>query len=72
MGGAVAEYLDPLDGPAWMQAIEDYAGPDSPRRAAQLARLAAWQAPGWGEHMAQVLDFVEAVGAGEDARRLPL
>lgn len=72
VGGAVAEYLDPLDGPAWMQAIEDYAGPDSPRRAAQLARLAAWQAPGWGEHMAQVLDFVEAVGAGEDARRLPL
>ena len=38
-GGAVPEFLDPLDGPGWHRAILDYAAPESPRRAAQLARL---------------------------------
>src|SRR5205823_367285 len=33
-GGAVPEYLDPLDGPGWRTAILDYAAPDSPLRAA--------------------------------------
>ena len=40
-GGDVPEFLDPLDGPGWRAAILDYAAPQSPRRAAQLARLAA-------------------------------
>jgi len=62
VGGGVAEYLDPLDGPAWTRAVEDYAAPDSPRRAAQVARLAGWQAPGWGEHMDRALGFVDGLG----------
>jgi len=52
-GGGVPEYLDPLDAKAWRTAILDYAG-DSPRRAAQLARLAEWRAPSWDEHFAIV------------------
>ncbi len=66
VGVDVAEYLDPLDGPAWMQAVEDYAAPDSPRRAAQVARLAGWQAPQWEEHMRQALAFVENIAADLD------
>ena len=46
-GGAVPEFLDPLDGPGWRRAILDYAAPESPRRAAQLARLAGWRPPRW-------------------------
>ena len=64
VGGGVPEYLDPLDGPGWLLALEDYTLPDSPRRAAQMARLAAWQAPGWGEHITQALAFVEGLAEG--------
>lgn len=53
-GGAVPEYFDPLDGPRWQQAIIDYAMPDSPRRAAQLRRLACWRPASWQEHFAAV------------------
>ena len=53
-GGAVAEYLDPLDGPGWRAAILDYSAADSPRRTAQLERLAGWQPPLWQDHFASV------------------
>ena len=52
-GGAVPEYLDPADAGAWHEAIVDYLT-DSPRRQAQLARLAAWQPPRWDDHFAIV------------------
>ncbi|WP_338661188.1 glycosyltransferase family 1 protein [Pararoseomonas sp. SCSIO 73927] len=54
VGGAVPDYLDPLDGIAWRAAILDYMRTDSPAREAQLARLAGWQAPRWDEHFARV------------------
>lgn len=60
-GGAVAEFIDPLDGPGWRAAILDYAAPDSPRRAAQLARLARWRAPRWQDHFAAVDPFIAGV-----------
>ncbi|MBY0336351.1 MAG: glycosyltransferase family 4 protein [Acetobacteraceae bacterium] len=50
LGGPVPDYLDPLDGAGWRQAVLDYADPASPRRAAQLARLDSWQAPSWASH----------------------
>ncbi|MGD9615557.1 MAG: glycosyltransferase [Alphaproteobacteria bacterium] len=53
-GGAVPEFLDPLDGPGWRQAILDYAAAESPRRAAQLARLATWRPPRWDDYFAAV------------------
>ncbi len=55
VGGAVPDYLDPLDGPAWRRAVADYARPQSPRREAQLARLGGWRPPSWDAHFA-VLD----------------
>lgn len=49
-GGGVPDYLDPLDGPGWRAAILDHfhAGP---LHAAQVARLAGWQAPTWDAHI---------------------
>jgi glycosyltransferase involved in cell wall biosynthesis len=60
-GGDVPEYLDPLDGPAWIRAIGDYALGDSPRRAAQLQRMGSWKAPGWDEHFRQLLPFLDRI-----------
>ncbi|WP_084085776.1 glycosyltransferase family 4 protein [Cupriavidus sp. USMAA2-4] len=58
-GGAAPEYLDPLDGPAWLRAVRDYAPPHAPRRAAQLARIAAWRAPSWEAHCGTVLAAID-------------
>ena len=57
VGGAVPDYLDPLDGAAWRNAVADYARPDGLARRAQLARLAGWRPPSWSEHFA-ILDRV--------------
>jgi len=62
-GGAVPDYLDPLDGAAWHAAILDYARSDSPRRTAQLRRLADWRPPLWREHFAAVDRLIEQVVA---------
>ena len=59
VGGEVPEYLDPLDGMGWMNAVRDYARPVSPRRDAQLARLADWRAPSWDRHVRQALDLID-------------
>jgi glycosyltransferase involved in cell wall biosynthesis len=40
VGGAAPDFLHPLDGLGWLQAIKDYCAPDSARRAATLARMA--------------------------------
>ena len=54
VGGAVPDFLDPLDGTGWRERILDYAAPGSPARAAQLDRLAGWSAPSWDEHFRRV------------------
>lgn len=41
LGGDAPDFLDPLDGLGWLQAVRDYMGRDSPRRAATLARMKA-------------------------------
>lgn len=63
-GGAVPEYLHPLDGLGWRAAILDYATAQSPRRAAQLDRLKSWRPPAWQDHFAAVDTLI-----GEAARR---
>jgi glycosyltransferase involved in cell wall biosynthesis len=57
--GEVPLYLDPLDGPAWLKAVLDYADPGSKQRQAQLKRLQNWQAPSWDGHFARVEDLLE-------------
>ena len=72
VGGGVPDYLDPLDGPGWRRAILDYAGPDSPRRAAQLDRLRGWQAPDWETHFTLVEEMLERVTGAPAPHRPPL
>lgn len=59
IAGTVAEFLNPLDAPAWDQAVRHDAASVSPRRDAQLRRLAGWEAPGWPAHIDAVLGFIE-------------
>ena len=63
IGGTVPEFLDPLDGPGWGRAILDYAAPDSPRRAAQLARLAAWRPLRWDAYFAAIDRFIAQIAS---------
>jgi glycosyltransferase involved in cell wall biosynthesis len=53
-GHDVPEYLDPLDGRGWRDAILDYSLEVSPRRQAQLRRLVGWKATDWKDHFAAV------------------
>ena len=50
IGQNIPEFLNPLDGPSWIRLIEDYADPDSKRRASQLERLRTFSGPTWEEH----------------------
>jgi glycosyltransferase involved in cell wall biosynthesis len=50
----IPEYIDPLDGLAWLTAVQDYVAETSPRRDQQLARMKGYQAPIWSEHFARV------------------
>ncbi len=51
IGGDAPEFIDPIDGLGWLQAIQDFAAPDSRRRAAALARHGAPPPP----------DFLETI-----------
>lgn len=62
-GGAVPDYLDPIDGAAWRDAILAYAAPESAPRVAQVTRMAEWRAPTWDEHVGAALALVDRVGA---------
>jgi glycosyltransferase involved in cell wall biosynthesis len=63
LGGPVPEYLDPLDGPAWEEAVLDYAATDSPRRAAQMARMPLFRAPDWDTHFTRAEAALRQVAA---------
>ncbi len=60
-GGDIPEYLDPSDCIAWHRGILDFAD-ESPRRQAQLARLAKWSPPRWSEHFAIVERLIADLG----------
>ncbi|WP_020423888.1 glycosyltransferase family 1 protein [Cupriavidus sp. WS] len=60
-GGDAPEYLDPMDGPAWLRAVREYALPASARRGAQLERLAGWRAPCWDDHCRAVLGVIDSL-----------
>ncbi len=60
-GGAVPEFLDPLDGPGWLAAITDLAADDSAIAAAQQARRPHWRTPSWEEHIAILLNLLHRI-----------
>jgi glycosyltransferase involved in cell wall biosynthesis len=61
IGGDIPDFLDPLDGPGWSAAIEDYARSDSERRKAQIARMKGFAEPTWRAHFAVVDRFIEGL-----------
>jgi glycosyltransferase involved in cell wall biosynthesis len=61
LGHGVPDYLDPLDGPGWMETIIDYAKPNSPKRQAQMVRLARFKAPTWDRHFSIFDEVVDDV-----------
>ncbi len=67
-GGCVPEFLDPLDAPAWAEAVIAYAADHSPRRAAQLARLPGWRAVSPADHVDDVLRFAEGSSASRSRK----
>jgi glycosyltransferase involved in cell wall biosynthesis len=61
IGQEVPDFIDPLDGPAWLRAIIAYAEVDSPARDAQMKRLSAYRAPTWDDHFAKVRAWVDTL-----------
>lgn len=55
----IPEYIDPLDGLAWLRAVQDYALQDSPRRLQQLTRMHGYRAPCWSDHFEKVNAFLD-------------
>jgi glycosyltransferase involved in cell wall biosynthesis len=64
LGAGVPDYLHPLDGPGWRDAILAMSAENSPMRAAQLERMQNWRAPDWSSHFAAVERFLEEVVSG--------
>lgn len=63
VAGTCAEFLDPLDGPGWRQALLDYAPARSPRRAAALRAARGYRPPDWAGHFGIVLDRLRRLRA---------
>jgi glycosyltransferase involved in cell wall biosynthesis len=57
IAGAIPEYLDPLDGLGWQNAVVDYAQPDGARRSLQIERMREYSAPTWSEHF-EIVDYL--------------
>lgn len=62
MAADVPDYLDPLNGPAWLEMVNAYMQPGSPVRAAQLTRMQAFRAPDWAQHFSLVDGFIQRLG----------
>jgi glycosyltransferase involved in cell wall biosynthesis len=59
IAGTIPDYLDPLDGPAWLRLLRSYAAPDSAERGSQLQRLQYFRVPTWQHHFQLVDAFLE-------------
>ena len=66
IAGHVPDYLDPLDGPAWLRAVEQYTPPFSPSRTTQLNRIMGYMAPTWAQHFAIVDELIRGRMAPEE------
>lgn len=54
VGGDIPDFIDPLDGPRWMEAILDYSSEQSAARRAQIERMATYHPPTWERHFAML------------------
>lgn len=64
VAGDVPEYVDPLDGPGWMESVLEYARPDSKRRRRQCERFSDFSIPTWAEHFEVVDALFQAIDHG--------
>lgn len=55
------EYLDPLDAPGWLRAIEAYASAGHRRRERRVEALRGFSAPCWSAHFARVDELMQRV-----------
>ncbi|MDN7586456.1 glycosyltransferase family 4 protein [Burkholderia seminalis] len=58
IAGDIPDYLDPLDGPAWLKQIQSYAIQPSHERDMQLARIPAFRESTWAQHFETVDAFL--------------
>ena len=61
VGGDAPEYLDPLDGLGWRDAILDYLPDESLRRVAQVERIESWSMPSWEESVRGMLAVIDGL-----------
>lgn len=59
VGADAADYLDPLDGHAWLQALRDYAAPASARRQARIEAARTYRALSWQEHIETIEELLK-------------
>ncbi len=64
VAGDIPDFLSPLDGLGWRDALLDYLHPASGRRAAQLARLRHFEVAGWQAHFSRVRSFMAGLALG--------
>ncbi|WP_175882162.1 glycosyltransferase family 1 protein [Burkholderia sp. BCC0044] len=57
----IPDYLDPLDGPAWIARILAYTRVDGVERSEQLARITGFHEPTWASHFERVDQFVDSL-----------
>lgn len=62
IAGDIPDYLDPLNGLAWLETIKAYSLQQSPTRISQLERITSFIAPDWEQHFSLVDEFLQRVG----------
>ena len=71
VGGTVPTFLGPDAPEAWLRTIQDFLA-DCPERQRQLAALAKWSAPDWGDHFALVENWLQTLPARRGRASAPL
>lgn len=61
--GEIPDYLDPLDGPGWINRILSYVDEASTERSDQLKRIQNFRQPTWAEHFDRVDSFLESLAS---------
>ncbi|MEO1104215.1 MAG: glycosyltransferase family 1 protein, partial [Pseudomonadota bacterium] len=59
IAGEACEFIDPLDGVGWRNAICDFAAVRSPRWSAAVSKARAYEPPTWASHFAKVSTLLD-------------
>lgn len=65
----IADYIDPLDGLGWMEAVVDYADDASQRRAAAAERLTRYEVPLWSDAFEAFDAIIASMHHKEEVRK---